>query len=261
MLRKSVIAGKTLRSVRSLAWQGTVAHTLPHGIIGAARAPQYHSCMQHSAFAHYQGEDSAPIVFTEEYRRRRLREMADERRYPSLEHLPIFQTLNRIGGLADMMKYLPPLKKVAEVGCYWGVSTEVLAMFAEHVYAVDIWPDEEVFRRFQERMKPYPNVTIVRGRSPEIADQFADGLLDLVYIDADHSFMPVRTDVLGWYPKVRNGGWISGHDWTSYAPHMQVVEAVRFTLGKPDRIFADTSWLIRKSMLRRRMFQWKNPGL
>jgi len=39
-----------------------------------------------------------------------------------------------------------------------------------------------------------------------------DGLLDFVYIDANHSFDFITQDLQLWYPKVRHGGVISGHD-------------------------------------------------
>lgn len=40
-----------------------------------------------------------------------------------------------------------------------------------------------------------------------------EGLLDFVYIDASHYFDDVLSDILFWWPKVREGGFISGHDY------------------------------------------------
>lgn len=37
--------------------------------------------------------------------------------------------------------------------------------------------------------------------------------LDFVYIDADHSFSAVREDIKNWYPKIRSGGILCGHDY------------------------------------------------
>lgn len=40
-----------------------------------------------------------------------------------------------------------------------------------------------------------------------------DGALDLVFIDADHSYEGVKRDIAAWLPKVRPGGWLGGHDY------------------------------------------------
>jgi hypothetical protein len=37
--------------------------------------------------------------------------------------------------------------------------------------------------------------------------------LDFVYIDASHSRPDVDEDINIWYPKVRFGGMLGGHDW------------------------------------------------
>ena len=40
-----------------------------------------------------------------------------------------------------------------------------------------------------------------------------DGTLDFVFIDADHSYEGAKQDIAAWYPKVKKGGWIGGHDY------------------------------------------------
>lgn len=49
--------------------------------------------------------------------------------------------------------------------------------------------------------------------SVEAASQIEDQTLDLVFIDADHSYEGVREDIEAWFPKVKSGGWIGGHDY------------------------------------------------
>lgn len=53
---------------------------------------------------------------------------------------------------------------------------------------------------------------ILKMETHEAAHQVADGSLDLVFIDADHSEIGVRRDIADWSPKVRAGGWVTGHD-------------------------------------------------
>ncbi len=38
--------------------------------------------------------------------------------------------------------------------------------------------------------------------------------LDLVYIDADHGYQAVKDDIEAWWPKIRKGGILCGHDFT-----------------------------------------------
>lgn len=54
--------------------------------------------------------------------------------------------------------------------------------------------------------------TILHGDSVEMAAHVADGSLDFVFIDAGHDYPHVRSDILAWSPKVRVGGFITGHD-------------------------------------------------
>ena len=49
--------------------------------------------------------------------------------------------------------------------------------------------------------------------SMDALKDFPDECFDYVYIDADHSARTVREDCLGWYPKVKKGGILAGHDY------------------------------------------------
>jgi len=59
--------------------------------------------------------------------------------------------------------------------------------------------------------------------------------IDLVYIDADHSYESVKADISTWLPKVRKGGIICGHDYTRQWPG--VIQAVDETFDKKDLHF------------------------
>lgn len=39
---------------------------------------------------------------------------------------------------------------------------------------------------------------------------------DLIFIDADHSYDAVKQDIEVWYPKLKKGGIICGHDYIDY---------------------------------------------
>ncbi len=55
--------------------------------------------------------------------------------------------------------------------------------------------------------------TLIRRRSADASEYFADGSLDIVYIDGDHRPESVLNDLRNWFPKVRFGGVICGDDY------------------------------------------------
>ena len=71
--------------------------------------------------------------------------------------------------------------------------------------------------------------------------------LDFVYIDSDHSYDAVYTDIITWRSKIRSGGILCGHDYNEL--HRGVLEAVgRFTSYdmKESRLYLKecSSWFI-----------------
>ena len=48
------------------------------------------------------------------------------------------------------------------------------------------------------------------------AAQVKDGSLDFVFIDGDHTYEACKRDIIAWLPKVKEGGWITGHDYHEF---------------------------------------------
>jgi len=124
----------------------------------------------------------------------------------------------------------------AEVGVGGGRNAEALLklMPGVRLLCVDPWaaydrfPQEYCDRRHAEavaRLAPFPNCQIVRQPSLAAAQDIALGSLDFVYIDGDHRFDAVMTDLIEWARRVRVGGIISGHDYFHFC-RAGVVEAV-----------------------------------
>lgn len=73
------------------------------------------------------------------------------------------------------------------------------------------WPHDDHEMNFRMKaMKFGKRVGIVKGDSVDAADFIADGSLDFVFIDGDHSYEGVKADIEAWKPKVR--GMLAGHD-------------------------------------------------
>lgn len=73
--------------------------------------------------------------------------------------------------------------------------------------------------RFGDRSK------IVRKLSYDAVHEFDDNQLDFVYVDGCHRFTGVAMDLAQWWPKIKTGGILAGHDyWECY--RCEVMEAV-----------------------------------
>ena len=77
----------------------------------------------------------------------------------------------------------------------------------------------------------------------EAAALVPDRSLDFVFIDADHSFKSVQSDIRHWLPKVRRGGRIMGHDYNRKWPG--VVGAVDAAFGLQARVYPGSIWSVR----------------
>ena len=66
----------------------------------------------------------------------------------------------------------------------------------------------------KEQIAPVSDyVNIIKGDSVEVSSRYEDESLDFVFIDGDHSYDGVTRDIKAYWPKVRIGGIISGHDY------------------------------------------------
>jgi predicted O-methyltransferase YrrM len=57
---------------------------------------------------------------------------------------------------------------------------------------------------------------VINEDSISAAAQVEDGSLDFVFIDGDHTYEACKRDIIAWLPKVKDGGWITGHDYHEF---------------------------------------------
>lgn len=151
---------------------------------------------------------------------------------------------------------------VVEIGSYTGQSSGIIARYARKLYCIDRWKDgvtetgastrsrfeyrdmSKVESLFDAAMAGHANVIKVRGDSSDLSDVFGDDTVDFVYIDALHDYEAVRNDIRGWWPKVLGGGYIGGHNHHPRWPG--VIRSVQEAFGGPDKLYRDSSWIVRK---------------
>jgi len=69
-------------------------------------------------------------------------------------------------------------------------------------------------KQFDQIVSRYPlRIKKIKGYSADVALRIPDRTLDLVFLDASHDCFSVFRDIFSWFPKVRPGGFIGGHDY------------------------------------------------
>jgi cephalosporin hydroxylase len=98
--------------------------------------------------------------------------------------------------------------------------------------------NDTAFDIFKQNMSPVEgHYTPHKMTSIEASKLYQDESLDFVFIDANHSYDAVKEDILAWYPKIKNGGLLGGHD----------MKAVFELIKQPLILDVDYGvWLIRK---------------
>lgn len=76
------------------------------------------------------------------------------------------------------------------------------------LYNVDLKQAEKIAR---EKLKPFNNVKFIIKPSQDALDCIPDNV-DFVYIDGNHDYEYVKKDIELYYPKVKVGGVIGGHN-------------------------------------------------
>lgn len=129
---------------------------------------------------------------------------------------------------------------VCELGIYKGENfINMINHNPKLAVAVDNWTDDGVpsrndagysqnelenqYEYFKKSVSDKPFVQIIRDYTFNAVKKFPDNYFDFVYIDADHSYNGAYTDITNWYPKVKPGKFLIGHD---YRRKFGVFEAV-----------------------------------
>lgn len=150
-------------------------------------------------------------------------------------------------------------KTIVEVGVLDGYTADNIRRFCETVekyYLIDQWKvfESDTKKRNQDIWDvKYVNVckkfeddvrfTIIRKPSVEAFELFKPNSIDLVFIDADHSYEYCKQDIYLWHSIVSVGGILCGDDYGRAGVREAVNEAYpkKFSLMKKNRV-----WVVRK---------------
>jgi predicted O-methyltransferase YrrM len=177
---------------------------------------------------------------------------------------------------------LPAGAVYVEVGCFLGKSTAAIAQMIQAsgkqiaLHAVDTFcvagngdpallqfidkgtlltslpPQYDFKKQFEANLKAAgvrKLVKVVQRASVEAAKAYVDGGVDVVFIDADHSYEAVRADSAAWWPKLKPGGIMAGHDIHTYDSVWRAVHdefKIQNAKLKVEVIGNQNIWVIRK---------------
>jgi predicted O-methyltransferase YrrM len=146
--------------------------------------------------------------------------------YQQIPHWFDFEDVYR-----DAIARAPSSAVMLELGVYEGASLAFLAVESEWsgkriaIHGVDKfdWP-AGVFDRVNgwiAREKLGKAITLHKAFTHEAASAFADRSVDFIFVDAGHDSGSVYRDLVTYYPKLKPGGWMAGHDWCDEFPGVE----------------------------------------
>jgi hypothetical protein len=142
-----------------------------------------------------------------------------------------------------------------EVGTFKGeFSKQILNNWNGTLYMVDVWRGLDESYEDSSNHKYFNNDTysdtiqniigfedraiMIRSTSELASHIFANDSLDFVYIDANHAYDFVKNDIEYWYPKIKKGGYLLGHDYID----MNWQEDPNFAPNGKDKYIWDESY-------------------
>ena len=121
-----------------------------------------------------------------------------------------------------------------EIGVQRGQNSEYILkrLNIKKLFLVDIWGDYEGCDRYyadknfncvKNKFKNNKKVEIIKAFSVNAVNLIDDNSLDFVYVDGNHKYEYAYQDISLWYPKIKKGGVLGGHD----VCHLDVLKAVK----------------------------------
>lgn len=155
-------------------------------------------------------------------------------------------------GLEWLYQNARDMREVVEIGSWFGRSTHALLTACKGtVYAVDHFlgtPNElsgqhrfakeggDVHGTFMQNVGHFPNLVVLKMASVNAALQFKDQSVDMVFIDGDHTYAGIMSDLTLWWPKCRK--FFCGHDRGQDGVPQALREFGKMVLEGPDSMWS-----------------------
>lgn len=172
------------------------------------------------------------------------------------------EQVQRIRSRADIPDFLRSIS--AEVVCEIGVRDggnfgHLLVPSVKQAFAIDCWAEtgkrsqnddmrsqevlESQYKHMLEWSERDKRIRVIRDYSVEAAKLFSSRSVDFAYLDADHTYEAACQDIAAWWPKIKRGGVLGGHDYCWMILEYPDREKVIFGVRKAVNEFVDSAGL------------------
>jgi len=153
----------------------------------------------------------------------------------------------------------------AEIGVDSGINANHILqnLDIKKLYLIDVWAvygnmcgsgviptndkADECFKYARNLLKDYKDKIVwVRDYSWNAGRLIGNGELDFVYIDANHRYEYVKKDIELYYPKVKLGGLIAGHDFKGGEPGVKKAVEEFCKLLNKKAFIGNWDWWVKK---------------
>lgn len=179
--------------------------------------------------------------------------------WENIEGMFTFQLL-----YSNMIQRFPNNSVFVEIGTWKGKSSIFMAEKIKEsgknitFYTIDLFngfgggydEDEDakegkLFEKFMKNSEPVKEFIIpLVGDSKILYDKFEKESIDFLFIDGDHRYEGIKKDLQLWFPKIKKGGIISGHDYDE--PSCGVRKAVDEFFSFGAQSYAGGCWIFYK---------------
>lgn len=146
--------------------------------------------------------------------------------------------IEEVSELHRLAMKLPSHPKIVNLGGGAGTSTMALAevRLDAHIYTVDIALNQLELHNMTEAGLQSLMTQLGNGSIPESAN-WIHGPVDMIFVDADHSYAGCHGDILAWQKHLKIGGILACHDY-NISTYPGVVQAIdELLMNNPDYEF------------------------
>lgn len=189
-----------------------------------------------------------------------------------MKHVKLRKGNLKDSGLVEFAKEIGgPQKHMVEIGSFAGEFAVMMAPYFQQIYCVDPWEfnsveetregatqdmldifdgvtGRQVSRWFDENTQGIHNISKKVLYDHEYLLVWNNEGIDVIYIDSIHTFDAVAATFVRWWPKLKVGGYMCGHDCSSAYPGVrQMLKSMNLILGQNAKVYEDTSWAYQKT--------------
>lgn len=105
-----------------------------------------------------------------------------------------------------------------------------------------------LYDKFLSNIEPVSDyIKVIKSDSVEASFLYEDNSIDFLFVDGSHEYEDVKKDLIVWFPKVKKGGVMAGHDYTGdWKSVRKAVDEFGFENNLKVSAISVGSWIINK---------------